>query len=270
MRFVCSAATVASLAVLLAFPATAQDKGAASPASPIATVNGKAIMASQLEMLVRERMSQGQQDSPELRSFLKQELINREVILQESVKRGLDKNPEVLLQLEMVRQGVLVAAYLQDYLRRNQPNDATLKTEYEKIKAQQGDKEFRARHVLVKTEDEAKDVIAQLSKGGKFEQIASEKSLDTGSKGNGGDLGWAPPGRYVKPFAEALTRLKKGELTRTPVQTQFGWHVIQLQEERALKMPSFDEAKQQLVQMMSQQSLQKAVAELRSKSKITE
>ena len=264
----------ASLAALLVpqLPvsmAAAQEKSAAA-ASPIATVNGKPIMQSQLDMLVRERVAQGQQDSPELRNFLKQELINREVILQESLKRGLDKNPETVMQLEMVRQSVLVAAFLQDYLRRNQPNDAALKGEYEKIKAQQGDKEYRVRHVLLKTEDEAKDALAQINKGGKFEQIASEKSLDTGSKGNGGDLGWAPPGRYVKPFADALTKLKKGEMTKAPVQTQFGWHIIQLQDERALKMPTFDEAKNQLVQMMSQQSLQKAVAELRSKAKITE
>jgi peptidyl-prolyl cis-trans isomerase C len=227
-------------------------------------------MQTQLEMLVRERQAQGQQDSPELRSFLKQELINREVIFQESVKRGLDKNPDVQMQLEMVRQGVIVAAFLQDYLRKNQPNDTSLRGEYDKIKAQQGDKEFRARHVLLKTEEEAKEVLAQLAKGGKFEQIAAERSLDTGSKGKGGDLDWAPPGRYVKPFADALSKLKKGETTKTPVQTQFGWHIIQLQDERALKMPSFEEAKNQLVQMMSQQSLQKAVADLRAKAKITE
>jgi len=170
----------------------------------------------------------------------------------------------------MVRQGVLVAAFLQDHLRKNQPNDTTLKGEYERIKSQQGDKEYRARHILLKTEEEAKDALAQLAKGGKFEAIASEKSLDTGSKANGGDLNWAPPGRYVKPFAEALTRLKKGETTKAPVQTQFGWHVIQLQDERPLKIPTFDEAKNQLVQMMSQQTLQKVVADLRSKAKITE
>ena len=268
LHLLASVAAVLLLAQLYSALAAAQEKSAA--ASPIATVNGKPIMQSQLDMLVRERVAQGQQDSPELRNFLKQELINREVILQESVKRGLDKNPETLIQLEMVRQGVLVAAYLQDYLRRNQPNDAALKSEYDKIKAQQGDKEYRARHVLLKTEDEAKDALAQINKGGKFEQIASEKSLDTGSKGNGGDLGWAPPGRYVKPFADALVKLKKGEMTKTPVQTQFGWHIIQLQDERALKMPTYDEAKNQLVQMMSQQSLQKAVADLRSKAKITE
>jgi peptidyl-prolyl cis-trans isomerase C len=261
--------SVAKLVLILLLPIAAHGADALA-ATTLATVNGKAIPQGQLDLLVKERMAQGQQDSPELRNFLKQELINREVVQQESVKRGLDKQPDVMLQLEMVRQGVLVAAFLQDYLRRNQPNDATLKAEYEKIKAQAGDKEYHARHVLLKTEDEAKDTLAQLAKGGKFEQLASEKSLDTGSKGNGGDLGWSPPGRYVKPFAEALTKLKKGETTKSPVQTQFGWHIIQLQDERPLKMPSFDEAKGHLVQMLSQQSLQKAIAELRSKSKITE
>ena len=262
-------------ALLVVSPVGAQDKGVAQGGSSqasgtVATVNGKPLPQARLELLVRERVAQGQQDTPELRNFLKQELINREVIQQESIKRGLDKNPDVVMQLDMVRQGVLVAAFLQDYLRKNQPNDAALKGEYERIKTQQGEKEYRARHILVKTEDEAKDALAQLAKGAKFETIASEKSIDTGSKGNGGDLNWAPPGRYVKPFSDALTKLKKGETTKAPVQTQFGWHVIQLQDERPLKMPTFDEAKNQLVQMMSQQALQKVVADLRSKAKITE
>jgi peptidyl-prolyl cis-trans isomerase C len=258
-------------ALLFIAPVAAQEKGAAQPADGvIATVNGKAIPQNRLDILVRERVAQGQQDSPELRSFLKQELINREVIQQEAAKRGLDKHADVVLQLDMMRQGVLVAAFLQDHLRRNQPNDAALKTEYDRIKAQQGDKEYRARHILVKTEEEAKDTLAQLAKGAKFEALASERSLDTGSKGNGGDLNWAPSGRYVKPFADALTKLKKGETTKTAVQTQFGWHIIQLQEERAMKVPTFDEAKGQLVQMLSQQALQKVVADLRAKSKISE
>ncbi|RPI41126.1 MAG: peptidylprolyl isomerase [Betaproteobacteria bacterium] len=262
-------------ALLLTFAAIAQDKaavqGTPSQASgTVATVNGKPIPQSRLDLLVRERVAQGQQDTPELRSFLKQELINREIIQQEAVRRGLDKNPEVVMQLDMVRQGVLVAAFLQDYLRKNQPTDTALKSEYDRIKAQQGEKEYRARHILVKSEDEAKDALAQLAKGAKFETIATEKSIDTGSKGNGGDLNWAPPGRYVKPFADALTKLKKGETTKTPVQTQFGWHVIQLQDERPMKIPTFDEAKSRLVQMMSQQALQKVVADLRSKAKVTE
>jgi peptidyl-prolyl cis-trans isomerase C len=238
--------------------------------APVATVNGRSIPQARFEHVLRERLAQGQQDSPELRSFLKQSLINLEVLAQESVARGLDKNPEVQLAIDLARQQILANVYQVELLRKNQPGDAALKSEYEKIKAQMGDKEYRARHILLKTEDEAKEALAQLAKGGKFETIASERSLDTGSKANGGDLNWAPAGRYVKPFADALVKLKKGETTRAAVQTQFGWHIIQLQDERPLKVPSFDESKGQLVQMMNQQALQKAVTDLRAKAKVTE
>jgi len=260
------------MALVLTGPAWAQDKGAPAQGGngAIATVNGKAIPQARLDILLRERMAQGQQDSPELRNFLKQQLINLELMSQESLKRGLDKTPEVAVALEMGRIQILSSAFASDYLRKNQANDTTLKSEYDKIKAQQGDKEFRVRHILVKTEEEAKEALGQLAKGGSFDKIAAEKSLDTGSKGNGGDLNWSPPGRYVKPFADALTKLKKGETTKTPVQTQFGWHIIRLEDERPLKIPTFDEAKGQLMQMMSQQALQKAVADMRSKAKITE
>jgi len=260
-------------AMMLSVPAVAQDKGAA-PAAPaagtVATVNGKAIPQARLDMAVRSRVAQGQPDSPELRNALKQELITREVMHQEALKRGLDKNAEVLSQVEFLKQEVLIQAVLQDYAKKNQPTDAVLRAEYDKIKAQQGDKEYRARHILLKTEDEAKDTLAQLTKGAKFEALASERSLDTGSKTNGGDLNFAPPARYVKPFADALTKLKKGETTKIPVQTQFGWHIIQLTDERAMKVPTFEEAKDRLAQMLAQQSLQKVVADLRSKAKIIE
>lgn len=259
-------------AMVLSVPAVAQDKGAApaAAAGTIATVNGKAIPQVRLDMAVRARVSQGQPDSPELRAALKQELITREVMHQEALKRGLEKSAEVLQQVEFLRQEVLIQAVLQDYAKKNQPNEAALRAEYDKIKAQQGDKEYRARHILLKTEEEAKDTLAQLAKGAKFEALASERSLDTGSKANGGDLNFAPPARYVKPFADALTKLKKGETTKSAVQTQFGWHIIQLVDERAMKVPTYEEAKDRLAQMMAQQSLQKVVADLRSKAKITE
>jgi peptidyl-prolyl cis-trans isomerase C len=257
--------------MLLALPAAAQDKPAAAPANgAVATVNGKAIPQAKLDLLLRERVAQGQQDSPELRAFLKQELINLELLHQEALKRGLDKNPEVAQQLDLLRQRALATAVLQEHLRKNQPNDTALKGEYDRLKAQQGDKEYKARHILVKTEEEAKDVLAQLGKGAKFEALAAEKSLDPGSKGSGGDLNWASPARYVKPFGDALSKLKKGETTKTPVQTQYGWHIIQLQDERPLKVPSFDEAKGNIMQLMGQQSIQKVLADLRAKAKIVE
>jgi len=263
----------AALALLFAAGLTiAQDKPAAKPPAggAVATVNGAAIPQSRLELFVRQAIAQGQADSPELRNAVKQELIAREIVVQEALKKGLDKSPDFTAQLDMLRQQLLLQLYQQDFPRTHQPAAAAMRGEYDKLKAQQGDKEYRARHILVKTEEEAKEVLGQLSKGGKFEQIASEKSLDTGSKASGGDLNWAAPGNYVKPFSDALTKLKKGETTRTPVQTQFGWHVIQLTDERALKMPSYDELKPRIAQAMTQQSLQKAIQDLRTKAKIVE
>jgi len=259
--------------LLVAAPALAQDKGAArAPAAGgvVATVNGQPIPGARMEMLVRQATSQGQPDSPELRGAIKDELINREIVVQEALRRGMDKSADYAAQMELLRHQVLFQMYLADYARSHQPKDAELRAEYDRIKAARGDKEYRARHILVKTEDEAKDVLGQLAKGGKFEQLASEKSLDPGSKTTGGDLNWAPASAYVKPFADALTKLKKGETTRSPVQTQFGWHVIQLQEDRPTKLPGFDEVKGQIAQRLTQQSLQKAVGDLRAKAKVTD
>ena len=147
-------------------------------------------------------------------------------------------------------------------------SDEAMRKEYENAKTLAGAKEYKARHILVKEEAEAKQIIAQLKKGGNFEKIAAEKSEDTGSKNRGGDLDWAPPARYVKPFADALVKLKKGQLTDTPVQTQFGWHVIRLDDERATKIPPFDEVKNNIQQQMQQQAVQKAIADLRAKAKV--
>jgi peptidyl-prolyl cis-trans isomerase C len=259
--------------ILVAGSAVAQDKPAAKPAASggsVATVNGQAIPAVRMEMLVRQATTQGQPDSAELRGAIKEELINREIVVQEALRRGMDKSSEYATQMDLLRHQVLFQMYLQDYARANQPKDADLRAEYDRIKASRGDKEYRARHILVKTEEEAREVLGQLGKGGKFEQIASEKSLDPGSKTTGGDLNWAPSSAYVKPFADALVKLKRGEMTRTPVQTQFGWHVIQLQEDRPTKLPGFEEVKPQIAQRLTQQTLQKAVSDLRAKAKVTE
>lgn len=253
----------ALLAAGLAAAATAQAQGTA-----VARVNGVAIPQSQLELLVKNLAAQGRQDSPELREALKQQMINRELMTQEAVRRGLDKSTDTAARLTFARQDVLSNAFVQEALKKTPVSDEAVRKEYERIKAQLGAREFKARHILVAKEDEAKDVIAQLQKGGNFEKIAAERSNDPGSKTNGGDLGWAPPNRYVKPFAEALLKLKKGQTTETPVQTQFGWHVIRMDDERASRIPSFDEAKPQLQQMLQSQAVEKAVAELRAKAKI--
>ena len=234
----------------------------------VARVNGVAIPQAHLEMLVKNLVAQGRPDSPEMREALKQQMINRELMVQEAVRRGLDKNAEISARLAFARQDVLSSAYAQEALKTTPASDEALKKEYERIKAQLGAKEYKVRHILVPKEDEAKDIIAQIKKGGSFEKLAAEHSLDPGSKGRGGDLDWSPAERYAKPFAEAVTKLKKGQMTDAPVQTQFGWHVIRVDDERATRVPAFNEAKPQLQQMVQQQAMEKAVSDLRAKAKI--
>ena len=235
---------------------------------PAAKVNGVTIPQNQVEQLVKNAVAQGQADSPELRNRIRDILINQELASQEAVKKGLDKNPEVSAQIQFSRQQVLSNAYIQDYVKANPVTEEIMKKEYENAKVQMGGKEYKVRHILVKQEDEAKQITAQLKKGVSFEKLAAEKSEDTGSKGKGGDLDWSPPNRYVKPFAEALAKLKKGQLTDAPVQTQFGWHVIRLDDERPTKVPPFDDVKANIQQQLQTQVLQKAIADLRAKAKI--
>lgn len=234
----------------------------------VARVNGVAIPQAHLELLVKNLVSQGRTDSPEMREALKQQMINRELMIQEAARRGLEKQSEIAARLIFARQDVLSTAYVQETFKTHPVTDEALRKEYERIKAQLGAREFKARHILVAKEDEAKEIITLIRKGGNFEKLAAERSNDPGSKVNGGDLDWGPPGRYVKPFADALLKLKKGQVTDAPVQTQFGWHVIRVDDERATRIPGFDEAKPQLQQMLQGQIMEKAVADLRAKAKI--
>lgn len=260
--------TVMGHLTLAALASLAFAAGAYGQAGNVARVNGIAIPQSRLEFAVKNAAAQGQSDSPELRSRLRDELINREIVAQEAAKKGFDKNPEVAIQIEFQRQSVLINAFLQDYVRAHPVSDDAAKKEYERVKGETGDKEYRARHILVDGEEEAKQIIAQLKKGGSFEKVAAEKSKDPGSKGRGGDLDWAPAVRYVAPFAQALAKLKKGQVSETPVQTQFGWHVIRLDDERPLKFPSFEEAKPQIQQQLRQQAVARTIADLRAKAKV--
>ncbi|HEX6006115.1 MAG TPA: peptidylprolyl isomerase [Burkholderiales bacterium] len=231
-------------------------------------VNGKEIPQSRIDVGVKSRIAQGQPDTPELRNTVKDALINQEIIAQEAVKKGLNKKPDVAAAIEINRQDILVNAYVQDYLQKNPVKDDTLKQEYERIKTQVGGKEYKARHILVENEAEAKDIIVQIKKGASFEKLAAERSKDTGTKDKGGDLDWNVPGNFVKPFGEALMKLKKGQLTETPVQSNFGWHIIRLEDERAFQPPAFESVKANLQRNVQQQMIQKAVTELRAKAKI--
>ena len=253
-------AALAIVAALAINPAFADDKAAA-------TVNGVVIPQSRVDMDVKGAEAQGRPDSPELRKLIRDDLINREVIAQQAVKEGLDKTQSVKDQLAIAKQTVLVSAFIQDYLKNHPISDDQLKKEYDNYKAQLGDKEYEVSHILVKTEPEARAIIAKLNKKAKFETLAKQ-SLDAGSAEKGGALGWTVPKTLVEPFANALLSLKKGEYTKEPVQTQFGWHVIKLDDVRPLKAPSFDVMKPKLEQHLQQLEIQKAVSDLRASAKI--
>ncbi len=241
-------------------PAFAEDK-------PAAMVNGVSIPQSRIDLNVQGAAAQGQPDSPELRTAIRDKLINDEIIVQEAVKLGLDKDKDVLHQLDLAKQQVLINAFLTAHIKNHPLSEDQLKQEYEQLKVKLGNKEYNARHILVATEEEAKSIITQLGKKAKFEKLA-EKSLDPGSAEKGGALGWAIPSKFVPPFANALLNLNKGQYTKEPVQSQFGWHVIKLDDVRDLKLPTFDELRPQLQQRLQQLAFQKTVIDLRAKAKI--
>lgn len=252
--------TLTILSVLTASQAFAEDKSAA-------LVNGHSIPQARVDLRVKVAASQGQPDTPELRKAIREDMINLEVMAQEAVKMGLDKNTEVVQQAELAQQSVLVGAFVQDYAINHPISEDQLKQEYSKLKTKLGDKEYSARHILVPTQEEAKAIIAQLGKKAKFEKLA-EKSMDTGSAEHGGSLGWAVPNNFVPPFANALLNLKKGEYTKEPVETQYGWHVIKLDDVRELQVPPYEELKPQLQQRLQQQAIQGVINDLRAKAKI--
>jgi peptidyl-prolyl cis-trans isomerase C len=231
------------------------------------TVNGVAISQTLADLFISEQKAQGAPDSPELKKAVREELIRRELLIQEAKKAGLDKKPEVAAQAEAARQAFFVRAYVQDYVKKNPISDAQLKTQYEAIKNQLGNTEYKTRHILVKNEDDAKAIIANLKKGAKFEELAKQ-SVDPGSKDNGGDLGWASAGNFVKPFSDGLTSLSKGKFTEVPVKTEFGYHVILLEDSRPLSVPPFEEIKPRLLQQAQSQQINKLVDGLRAKAKI--
>ena len=253
-------ATLAILGTLAINPAFAEDKSAA-------LVNGVSIPQARIDLRVKAAAAQGQPDSPEMRKAIREDMINLELLSQAAVKQDLDKTAEVKQQIELARQSVLAGAFVQDYAKNHPISDDQLKQEYDNLKANVGNKQYKARHILVDTEDEAKAIIAQLGKKAKFEKLAA-KSKDVGSAEHGGELDWAVPTDFVPPFANAMTSLKKGDYTKEPVASQFGWHIIKLDDVRDLKVPPFEELKPQLQQRMQQQIIQNAIAEMRAKAKI--
>ena len=241
----------------------------AAPATgPVATVNGVAIPRQRADFVIRQQTARGAQDSDALRARVREVLINNEVIAQEANKAGTAKKAEVQMQLEMARQEIVVNSYVNDWILKHPPSDAEIQTEYDRAKASTGTTEYKARHILVESEDEAKKLIADLKKGGKFDELAKTSSKDPGSKDRGGDLDWQIPGVFEKTFADAMVGLQKGKMTEAPVRTRFGFHIIQLDDTRPVKIPPLAEVKPQIQQRLMQIKVDQMVSELRKKAKV--
>ncbi|MCV2349247.1 peptidylprolyl isomerase [Paucibacter sp. Y2R2-4] len=252
-------AVVALSAALLPVLASAQN---------IAIVNGKPVPKARAEQLIAQVTKSGQQQrTPELEAQVKDEVVLREIFLQEAEKRGIPASADYKAQMEMARQSILIRELFADFAKKNPVSDADAKAEYDKFKAQNSGQEFRARHILVEKEDEAKALIAQIKGGAKFEDLATKNSKDPGSAANGGDLDWANGNSYVKEFTEALSKLQKGEMTQEPVKSQFGYHIIKLEDTREAQFPAFDDVKAQIVQRLNQQKVGSFQQELKSKAK---
>ena len=252
-----AAAAAATLA--LALPAAAQN---------VAIVNGKPVPKARMDALASQIAKSGRPVTPEMSEQLKEEVIAREVFMQEAQKRGLDGSDDFRTQMELARQTLLIRELFADYQKKNPVTDADIKTEYDKFVASNGGKEYKARHILVEKEDEAKAIIASLKKGGKFEDIAKKQSKDPGSGANGGDLDWANASSYVPEFSQAMIKLNKGQTTDAPVKSQFGWHVIRLDDVREAQLPPLDEVKPQITQALQQQKLAKFQQDLRTGRKM--
>jgi len=237
-------------------------------AQNLAIVNGKAVPKERVETLKQQVERSGRPITPEMENQIKEEVIAREIFMQEAQKRGLEATADYKAQMELARQTILIRELFVDFQKTNPVTDAEIQAEYDKFVAANAGKEYKASHILVEKEDEAKAIIAALKKGGKFEEIAKKQSKDPGSGARGGDLDWANPSSYVAEFTEALVKLEKGKLTQTPVKSQFGWHIIRLDDVREAQLPKIDEVKPQIAQQLQQQKLAKFQEDLRAKAKV--
>jgi len=236
-------------------------------AGPVATVNGKEIPAARVDVIMKEQRSQGIPESKELRDAVVEELIRREILTQAAEAGGIEKKADVQTQLGLARQAILIRAYLQEYLERNPVTDAEITAEYDKAKSQLGGTEYKPRHILVETEAEAQSIIDRLRTGEDFATLAKQ-SKDPGSRERGGELGWSAASQYVKPFGDALAKLKKGEYSKTPVKTDFGYHVIRLDDLRDVPPPPLDELKPQIREYLEQKRVDDHMQALRDKAEI--
>ena len=247
------------LAAAVALPALAS-------AQNVATVNGKPVPKARMDALMQQAARSGQPVSPDLEARVREEVVLREIFAQEAERRGIAASPEYRSQMELLRQTLLIRELFADYQRKNPVSDADMKAEYDKYKSQAAGTKYRARHILAEKDDEAKALSAQLKGGAKFEDLAQKHSKDPGSAHRGGDLDFARPESYVPEFGQAMSKLKKGE-TSEPVRSQFGWHIIRLEDTREAQFPPFEEVKERIAQQMVQGKLQEYQRSLREKAK---
>ena len=249
----------AALVALLAAPALAQN---------IAVVNGKPVPSARLNALKQQIERSGRPVTDDMLGQLKDEVVAREIFMQEARKRGLDASEDYKNQLELARQTILIRELFADFQKKNPVTDADIQAEYDKFVAANGGREYRARHILVETEDQAKALIAEIKKGSKFEELAKKNSKDPGSGANGGDLDWAGASSYVAEFSDAMVKLGKGEMSEAPVKSQFGWHIIRVDDVREAELPKLDEVKPQISQQLQQQKMGQFQEDLRKKAKV--
>jgi peptidyl-prolyl cis-trans isomerase C len=247
------------LAAFAAAPAFAQN---------IAVVNGTPIPKSRADALINQLVQQGKQDSPQLQMAVREELVNREILMQEALRRGLPNRPDVKAQIAVAQQTVVLRALIEDFVKNNTPTDAEVTARYNALVKDAGGKEYHLHHILVDNEQQAKDLIAKIKSGASFEDLAKQYSKDPGSGKNGGDLDWSDPKAYVPEFADAATHLQKGQMTDTPVHTQFGWHIIRVDDIRDVTPPPLEQVRPQIVQQIQQEKLQAFEEGLRKNAKI--
>lgn len=249
------------LAATLLSPALAQSDAN----KPVAKVNGTSIPAAYAEILTSEQTAQGAPNNDMLKRAIREELVRREVIAQEARKQGFDKKSAVTARQDIARQNVLIGMYLEDWVKTHPVTDAQVRAEYDKQVKEAGDREYKLRHIQTATEEEATALIKKLQAGGRFEELAKQ-SKDEGTKDSGGDLGW---GRLSSlPFGNELAKLDKGQFTQTPVKSQFGFHVVLVEDTRKFEPPKFDEVKDRIRQTLQQKVVAEHIGALVSKAKV--
>ena len=247
------------LAACAAAPAFAQN---------IAVVNGTPIPKARADALIDQLVHQGQQNTPQLQMAVREELVNREILMQEALRRGLPNRPDIKAQIAVAQQTVVLRALIEDFVKKNTPSDAEVTARYNALIKDAGGKEYHLHHILVDNEQQAKDLIAKIKGGASFEDLAKQYSKDPGSGKNGGDLDWSDPKAYVPEFADAATHLQKGQMSETPVHTQFGWHIIRVDDVRSITPPPLEQVRPQIVQQIQQEKLQAFEEGLRKNAKI--